>query len=168
MKTRIGVVLLFPLILLVALVQASVLPHWNILGTHPLWLPVICVFASVKGNAKWSLLYGFLAGMTMDVIIPGADGYYTATLLLCCYFLGKLLERSLSRHLASAFLASLCVLLVSQFGYILLTQVIPARAPLGLSLQTMLIEVVFSAISGLILYPIVALFTRTPTRKEGK
>lgn len=80
--------LIIPLLVVVALLQATVIPHLTVLGVFP-DLPVIVVVCwGLLAGAREGLIWGFIAGVAVDLLAGAPFGAATLALSLVGFLSG--------------------------------------------------------------------------------
>lgn len=134
------------------LLQIGVLPHWRLLGVHPLWPPVLAVMIAVREGERYGFAFGLAAGLLCDLVLPRGGGFYTLFLMLACALVGILADRVLTRSFVIAALWCLIVFAGMDVLFFVLFYLIPGRAGLSALWTVALPETLFSVASALPLY----------------
>ncbi len=126
---KLSLYLCVPLLVSVAAVQVSLLPHLTIVGVHPdLMLLVIISWSLLRGTGE-GMLWGFVGGLCLDFLSGAPFGVSTLALLVVS-FLASLGEiRIYGTHiilpLSTIFLATIAY----DFTFLLLLQMLGRPVP---------------------------------------
>ena len=139
------------LLFFVLLMQLSLLPLWKISGVHPLWIPVLVVFAAIRRGEKFGMLYGLVGGLLCDVFLPG-QGFFSLYLMAVCFLAGWSASRVLSKSLFVSMLWALGSFALMDVLYFVLFFLFTGRAGLNALWLTALPETLVSVGTGVLLY----------------
>lgn len=80
--------LIVPLLVVIAVVQSTVMSHLTIAGVKPdLTLLVVISWSSLRG-AEEGVLWGFIAGLSLDVVSGAPFGVSTLAMLIVSFLSG--------------------------------------------------------------------------------
>ncbi len=128
-KGKLSLYLCVPLLVGVAAVQASLLPHLTIVGVRPdLMLLVIVSWSLLRGTGE-GLLWGFVGGLCLDFLSGAPFGVSTLALLIVSFLTSLGEVRIYGTHvilpLSTIFLATIAY----DFTFLLLLQMLGRPLP---------------------------------------
>lgn len=134
------------------LLQMSILPHWRLLGVHPLWLPGLAVMIAVREGERYGFAFGLAAGLLCDVLLPRGNGFFTLYLMTVCALVGILSDRVLTRSFTTVLMWYPVVFALMDILFFTVFYLLTGRAGPRALWTVALPEIVFSVVSVLPLY----------------
>ncbi|MCL2747872.1 MAG: rod shape-determining protein MreD [Oscillospiraceae bacterium] len=135
-----------------AVIQTSLLPNLKLFGASPNLLPIAATMVAVLEGGVPGALFGLLAGLYCDAIIPKVDVLHTVYLFVSGLVIGQLVAALFKKNLVTAALCAIASLAVLDFFLMLLFFIVPRRAGISSLLQVALPEILFSAILSPLVY----------------
>ncbi|OQY20181.1 MAG: rod shape-determining protein MreD [Anaerolineaceae bacterium 4572_32.1] len=121
--------LLLPLLLSVALLQATALPELKILGVKPELMLLLVLAWSLLRSSEEGLLWAFVGGMMLDLFSGGPFGTSTLGLLVVSFFAGLVEASTIRASLLLPMIAALLGTLLYQGLFLLIIQVTRGNVP---------------------------------------
>ena len=144
--------LVIPLLVVVALIQATVVPHLSIWGVYP-DLPLLMVVSwSLLRGAKEGMVWGFIAGVAVDLFSGAPFGAATLGLLAASLLSGLGHATVYRAHVALPLLVMFLVTIIYDLAFLLVVRVSGEAVDW---LPTLLRVILPSAVLNALLTPIV-------------
>jgi hypothetical protein len=136
------------------LLQAVFFQEMPVFGVTLVALPVAAVAIAMREGTAAAGLWGYAIGWLCDAVVPYSAAYHAIALLILCALISWTCKEALKTSLPLALLMTLGALVFIQFFYFALFFIIPARAPLSVLPQMVLLTAALSAPLAAVAYPL--------------
>jgi len=151
--------LAIPLLLAGALLQSTVVP--TVIGVRPEIVLLLVVAASLSGGMEAGVVWGFIGGLSLDLLSGAPLGVFTLTMVL----VGALVNVGESNLFSTSLLLPLGAVFVATFVYHFLTIVLLQTLGWSIGWGPAILQVALpSAVVNTLLMPLVYFFLRWLTR----
>ena len=154
-----------PLLVFVAVLQSSAVSHLNVLGVFPDLAMLLVVSWSLLQGVREGVIWGFIAGVVMDLLSGAPFGAATLSLMAAGLLAGLAKKSALSSHVV---FPSLVVFLVTIVYSLLFLSIVWISGQTVVWLDSLLHTVLFSALVNAALMPLVFAILRLVHRRVGQ
>jgi rod shape-determining protein MreD len=119
----VSIYLVVPLLVVVALLQTTIMPHLAIWGVFPdLSVLVVASRGLLKGSGE-GVLWGFITGVALDLLSSAPSGTATVSLIVVGFASGLAKGSVLQAHITLPMLTMFLVTIVYNLTYLLILQI---------------------------------------------
>ena len=157
------------LIVFTAVFQFSFSRYLDIGGVFPILMLPLIVSISMFENSFYAIIFGFFAGVSIDIFSMSGDGFFSVCFTLAAFASSSLITFLMRRTFVSSLLFTVVSSFLINLAYWLIIIVIKGYdSPFWLLLHKYIPTAVSTIIPIIVFYPLIKLIFEHFSGKEGK